>query len=81
MLKSGDFTDPVTRTTFSDDDLKEIDALAIKSKLNKGSVYKAKHEPNRYADAIFIRDALLGLERWYIYSIIISLFLSFFIYY
>jgi hypothetical protein len=64
MLNSGDFTDPVTRTKFSDDNLKEIDALALKSKLNKKSVFKAKNDPNNtYADAVFFRDALLGLER------------------
>jgi hypothetical protein len=65
MLNSGDFTDPVTRTKFSDDNLKEIDSLALKSKLNKKSVFKAKNDPNNtYADAVFFRDTLLGLKRY-----------------
>lgn len=63
MMATGDFTDPETRIPFSDENLKEIDNLAIKYGLKKPSLYAAKINPNTFSDFIFRRDALQGLER------------------
>lgn len=63
LLTSGDFNDPETRIPFSDEDLKEIDAIATKAGLSKGSVFEAKNNVNAYSEQKFRRDALLGLER------------------
>lgn len=63
MIASGDFTDPETRLSFTDDQLREIDAIAADIGLEKPSVYEAKHNTQFYSDAKFRRDALLGLER------------------
>lgn len=63
MLSTGEFSDPETRLPFSDKDLEEIDNLAKKLRLKKGSVLEAKGDPRRYEESKFRRDALLGLER------------------
>jgi len=63
MHSTGDFTDPETRIPFSDDDLEEIDKLAIKAKLGRRSVLQAKRNPQAYVDLKFRRDALQGLDR------------------
>ncbi|KAJ1432944.1 hypothetical protein B484DRAFT_429696 [Ochromonadaceae sp. CCMP2298] len=63
LLSSGDFSDPETRIPFTEADLREIDAIAKKSGLKKGSVAEAKTNIHSYSDAKFHRDALLALER------------------
>ena len=62
MLTTGDFSDPETRTPFSEDTLARIDAVCVR--LGKPSVLRARTERAKtYADAKFLRDALCGLER------------------
>lgn len=63
MISSGEFSDPQTRTPFSDEDLAAMDEQAIKMKLNKPSVVEAKKNVNNYSNAKFRRDALLAIER------------------
>eukprot|EP01036_Dinobryon_divergens_P031719 gene31719-41170_t len=63
LLVSGDFNDPETRIQFSDENLKEIDAIAKTAGLTKASVFEAKKNTNAYTESRFRRDALLGLER------------------
>ena len=64
FLTTGDFTEPETRLPFTDADLAQVDAVAAKAKLGKGSVLEAKKDPDgRFAEAHFRRDALNGLER------------------
>lgn len=63
ISKTGDFSDPVTRISLSDEDLKEIDEKAVKLKLQKPSLYELRRDPNAFTEFKFRRDALLGLER------------------
>jgi hypothetical protein len=63
MLASGDFADPETRIAFSDADLEEIDRLVSANGFQKASVLAARHNPQKYADVKFRRDALEGIER------------------
>ncbi len=64
MLSTGDFSDPQTRTPFTDKELEDIDAAARKARIQRASVLEAKsNNTTVYADNKFRRDALLGLER------------------
>jgi hypothetical protein len=63
LISTGDFYDPETRIPFSDTDLQAIDSLAVQAGFSKESVHAAKLDVNKYKDAIFVRDALQGLER------------------
>lgn len=63
ISQTGDFTDPITRIPFSDEDLQVIDAKAKKLNLDKPSLLELKRNPNAFAEFKFRRDALLGLER------------------
>jgi len=64
MLNTGDFSDPQTRTPFTDKELEDIDAAALKARIQRASVLDAKLNKSAfYADNKFRRDALLGLER------------------
>jgi len=63
MLSTGDFSDPETRLPFTDNDLRDIDALATKLGLQKQSTLDAKNTPQAFTESKFRRDALLGLER------------------
>uniref|UniRef100_A0A7S2GAV9 Uncharacterized protein n=1 Tax=Octactis speculum TaxID=3111310 RepID=A0A7S2GAV9_9STRA len=60
---TGDFSEPETRIEFSESDLKKMDQMAEKAKLNKSSVLAAKRDPARFDEANFKRDAMNGLER------------------
>lgn len=67
MLSTGDFNDPETRIPFTDDNLREIDAVLAKAATTGGkaraSVLEAKRNPAAYEEARHRRDALEGLER------------------
>lgn len=71
LIATGDFIDPESRLPFSDEDLRMIDKSAEKAGLKKKSVYAAKTTPENialYADLTFRRDALLGLERYIVFT-------------
>lgn len=64
MLSTGDFSDPQTRTPFTEKELQDIDNAARNANIQRDSVLEAKlHKSTVYADNKFRRDALLGLER------------------
>jgi hypothetical protein len=65
ILSSADFTCPVTRRPFSDEDLAALDALAQSTGLDRPSVLRAKQHPDvqRLHNDKFRRDALTGLDR------------------
>lgn len=63
ILSTGDFTDPETRVSFAESDLKEVDEILKKAGVQKQSLLEAKRNTNFFADFKFRRDALLGLER------------------
>jgi len=65
MLKSGDFSDPMTRLPFSEKDLLRLDrAVAQAGVKNIESVYDASRNEIRYVNQRCQRDAVLGLERY-----------------
>uniref|UniRef100_A0A7S3PKL8 Uncharacterized protein n=2 Tax=Sar TaxID=2698737 RepID=A0A7S3PKL8_9STRA len=63
ILASGDFLEPESRIPFSPNDMKRLDNLVRKAGLNKGSVYEAIRDKERYTERKVSQDALLALER------------------